>query len=57
MLFVIRHVSDQYNTQGMWDKAVIENDGMIKFDPDGYKDQKMFNKVVDKLHRSTGICW
>ena len=28
--FAIRYVPDRYKTQQMWDKAVIENDGMLK---------------------------
>ena len=54
-LFVIRHVSDQYKPERMCDKAVVENDGMIKFVPHGYKDQKMFYRDP-LIHRSTGIC-
>ena len=33
----IRYVSDWYKTQGMCDKAVVENGGALKFVPDSCK--------------------
>ena len=44
--FVIRYVSDQYNTQQMCDKAILENGGTESV-PDCYKNQQMCDKVVD----------
>ena len=45
--FVIRYVADQYETQEMCDKVILENGGMIMFVCDYYKNQKMINKAVD----------
>ena len=38
--FVIRYVHDQYQTQQMYDKVVLENGGTLKSVPDYYKNQK-----------------
>ena len=38
--FVIRYVLDQYKTQEMYDKAILENGGILEFLPDCYKNQK-----------------
>ena len=45
--FVIRYVSNQYKTQKMCDKAVVENGGTLKFVPDSYKNQNMCNQSAD----------
>ena len=31
----------------MYDKAIVENGGTLKFVPDCYKNQEMCNKAVD----------
>ena len=31
----------------MCDKAILENDGTLKFVPDSYENQEMDNKAVD----------
>ena len=43
--FVIRYVLDQYKTQEMYDKAILENGGILESLPDCYK--AMCNKAVD----------
>ena len=45
--YLLRYVSDQYRTQQMCDKAIIENGGTLKCVPDWYKNQEMCNKAVD----------
>ena len=47
MPFEIRYVPSQYKTQGMCDKAVVENGGTLQFVPDNYKNKKMCNQAVD----------
>ena len=37
--FVIRYVPDQYKTQKMCDKVVLENGGKLKSVPDCYENQ------------------
>ena len=44
---VIRNVPDQYKTQQMCDKAILENGGTLESAPDCYKNQQMFDKAVD----------
>ena len=39
--FVIRYISDQYATQEMFNKVVLENCGTLKFVPDCYKNQEI----------------
>ena len=38
--FVITYVLDQYKTQEMYDKAILENGGILESLPDCYKNQK-----------------
>ena len=45
--FLIRYVPDQYETQQMCDKAILENGRTLKSVPDCYKNQEMCNTVVD----------
>ena len=45
--FVIRYVPDQYKTEEIYDKVILENDGRLRFVPDCYKNQKMYDKAVD----------
>ena len=40
--FVIKYVSDQYETKEMCDKVVIENGRMLGFIPDCYKDKNVW---------------
>ena len=39
LLYVLRNVPDQYKTQRMCDKAILENGGTLKCVPDCYKSQ------------------
>ena len=45
LLYLLRY--DQYNTQQMCDKFILENGGTLKSVPDCYKNQEMCNKAVD----------
>ena len=45
--FVIRYVPDQYKTQEMCDKVIIENYRTLKYVPDYYNNQNVCDKVVD----------
>ena len=45
--FVIRYVPDQYKTQQMCDKAILENGGTLKSVLDCYKNQQMCDKSVE----------
>ena len=47
MLFVKRHVHDQYKTQEMCNKVILQNGWTLNFVPDSYKNQKMWDKAVD----------
>ena len=44
-LFVIRYASDQYKTQQIYDKAIIENGRTLESVPDCYKNQQMYDKA------------
>ena len=44
---LFRYVPDQYNTQQMCNKAILENGGTWKSVPDCYKNEEMYNKAVD----------
>ena len=46
MSFLIICVPYRYKTDGMSDKAIVENRGMLKFVPDGYKNQKCVIKLL-----------
>ena len=50
--FVIRYVSDQYRTQKMWGKAILEHGETLKSIRNCYKNQKMCNKAVDNYARA-----
>ena len=46
--YLIRYVPDQYKTQQMCDKAILENGGKLKSVPDCYKNyQELCSKAVD----------
>ena len=45
--FVIRYVPDQYKTQQMCDKAILENGGTLESVPECYKNQRIHDKAVD----------
>ena len=45
--FVIRYVPDQYKTQKMCNKAILENGRTLESVPDRYKTQEMCDKAVD----------
>ena len=45
--YLIRYVPDQYKTQQMCDKAILENAEKLKSVPDYYKNQELCSKAVD----------
>ena len=45
--FILRYVSDQYKTQQMCDKAILENGETLESVSDCYKNQKMCHKAVE----------
>ena len=47
--FEIIYVPDEYKTQEMYNKSILENGGMLKSVPDCYKNQKMCSKTVDNF--------
>ena len=44
---LLRYIPDQYKTQQVCDKAILENGGTLESVPDYYTNQEMCNKVVD----------
>ena len=44
--FLIRYVPYRYKTQKIYDKAILENGGMLKPIPDRYKTQKYVIKLL-----------
>ena len=44
--YLLRYVLDQYKTQQICDKAILENGGRLKSVPDCDKNQEMCNKAV-----------
>ena len=44
--YLLRYVPDQYKTQQMCNKTILENVGTLKSVPDCYKNQEMCNKAV-----------
>ena len=46
MIYLITHVHDQFETQQMCDKVILENGGTLKSVPDCYKNQKMCDKLL-----------
>ena len=45
--FVIRYVTDRYNTRKMYNKSILENCGSLVCVPDQYKTQEMYDKAAD----------
>ena len=45
--YLWRYLPDQYATQRIGDKAILENGRTLKSVPDCYKNQEMRNKAVD----------
>ena len=45
--YLLRYVPDQYKTQQMCNKAILENGGTLKSTTDCYKDQEISNKAVE----------
>ena len=45
--YLLRYVFDQYKTQQICDKAILENSGTLKSVPDCYKNQETCNKAVE----------
>ena len=48
--YLRRYVSDQYKTQQIRDKAILEKGGALKYVFDFYKNQEMCNKDVILMH-------
>ena len=44
---LLRYVPNQYKSQQMCDKAILENGGTLKSVPACYKNEEMCNKAVD----------
>ena len=49
---VIRHVPDQYKTQQMWNKAIIENSGTSDSVPICHKNQEIHDNPLDNYPRA-----
>ena len=49
--FIIMYVSDRYKTQEICHRIILENGGMLRLNPDFYKNEKMYNKVVDTYQK------
>ena len=47
MPYLLRYVSEPYNTWQMFDKTVLQNGGILKSVPDFYKNQEMCNKAIN----------
>ena len=47
LLFIIRYVPDQYKTQQMCDKSILENGGTLEAVPYWNKAQKTFDKTIN----------
>ena len=45
--YLLRYVPDQYKTQQMCYKAILENGGTLESVPDCCKNQEMCNRAVD----------
>ena len=45
-IYLITHVHDQFETQQMCDKVILENGGTLKSVPDCYKNKKMCDKLL-----------
>ena len=45
--YLLRYVPDQYKTQQMSDKTILENGGTFKSVPCCYKKKKMCNKALE----------
>ena len=47
LCYLLVYVLDQYKTQQMCDKTILENGETLNFAPDCYKNQEMCNKAFD----------
>ena len=45
--YLLRYVPDQYETNQICEKAILENDGTLKSVPDCYKNREMCNKSIN----------
>ena len=45
--YLLRYVPDQYKTQQMYYKAILENSGTLKSVPDCCKNQEMCNRALE----------
>ena len=46
LIYLITHVHDQFETQQMCGKVILENGGTLKSVPDCYKNKKMCDKLL-----------
>ena len=49
MPYLLRYVLDQYKTQQMCDKSILENGGTLKSIPNCYKNHEMCNNYPHAL--------
>ena len=56
LAFVTMCVPDRHKAQGICDKVILENSGMLKLIPDCYKNQEICDKSVDNLCPCIRIC-
>ena len=47
---LLQYVPNQYMTQQMCDKAILENERTVNSVPDWYRNHGMCNKAVDNYH-------
>ena len=50
--YLFKYVPDQYKTQQMCNKAILEHGGTLKFVPDYYKNQEMSSKAMDNYYHT-----
>ena len=53
--FIIRNVPDQYETQQIYDKTILENVETLESVLDCYKKQQMRDKAVDNYHHASKL--
>ena len=54
--YLLRYVPDQYKTQQIGDKAILENDGILNSLPDCYKNQEICKNYPDTLEFVPECC-
>ena len=51
--FLLRYVLDQYKTQQMCDKTILENAGTLKYVPGCFRNQEMRSKAVENYSHTS----